>query len=257
MSSIFHIEQQFAEIFAELEDNGGELTPGLEDALAITQNDFENKVANYVEIIKSINADIAAIDVETKRLKEYKDTKKKLKEKLSNILCRAISLFGDKTKSGGSYVDLGIEKVSVRNTTKLETDDDLVTEVAKDVNLGYANIAVMNSWDETAIDTNYFIERAKNHVEVDEETGEQRPYPLYVTPENYDEINAEIKISVPLSTLINEEGVDFMRNLMNMTTVYNVTGSVNKSALKAKFKQTDTTSNNIAKLVPNQTLSIK
>ena len=50
--SIFSIEADLEAIFMELEDNGGELTPELEDKLKITQENFENKVSKYVKAIR-------------------------------------------------------------------------------------------------------------------------------------------------------------------------------------------------------------
>ena len=50
--SIFNIEADLEGIFMELEDNGGELTPELEQRLMITQENFENKVSKYVKAIR-------------------------------------------------------------------------------------------------------------------------------------------------------------------------------------------------------------
>ena len=49
--SIFSIEADLEAIFMELEDNGGELTPELEDKLKITQENFENKVCKSYSIL--------------------------------------------------------------------------------------------------------------------------------------------------------------------------------------------------------------
>ena len=45
--NIFQIEQELKELFDTLEENGGELTPELEEALAISQTDFVNKIKSY------------------------------------------------------------------------------------------------------------------------------------------------------------------------------------------------------------------
>ena len=51
--NIWQIQQDLLDIFNELEDNGGELTPELEEKLAVTQEDFKNKIKSYGEVIKS------------------------------------------------------------------------------------------------------------------------------------------------------------------------------------------------------------
>ena len=69
MSNIFEIEKKYLNIISEIEENGGELTEDLANDLAITENEFKNKVEAYVNIIKSIKNDLALIKDEQSRLK--------------------------------------------------------------------------------------------------------------------------------------------------------------------------------------------
>lgn len=254
--NIYEISQALLDIYNELEENGGELTEELEKALTITQADFKQKVKDYASVIKQVDLDIAGIDQEVKRLKAYKESKAKVKERLSAILAKAIDMFGEHTKSGGAYVDLGDEKVSVRNTTKVEVDTDIVNAIAKDVMDAYNNISWTNSWDEANISIQSFIDRGKNHTKTDE-NGEEIPDPINIIPENYKDINATIKLTMPLSKLIGYEGVEFAKQLLNTNAIYSVEGSVSKTDMKKEFVATDTTENNIAKLVNNKTISIR
>ena len=165
-------------------------------------------------------------------------------------------MFGEHTKSGGAYVDLGDEKVSVRNTTKVEVDTDTVNAIAKDVMNTYSNLNWTNSWDETNLSIQSFIDRGKTHTKTDE-NGEEVPDPINIIPENYKDINATIKLTMPLSKLIGYEGVEFAKQLLNTGSTYSVEGSVSKTDMKKEFVATDTTENNIAKLVNNKTISIR
>ena len=45
--NIFNIEKDLLSIFAEIEDNEGELTPEVEEKLAITKDNFNNKITNH------------------------------------------------------------------------------------------------------------------------------------------------------------------------------------------------------------------
>lgn len=254
--NIYEISQTLLDIYNELEENGGELTEELEKALTITQADFKQKVRDYASVIKQIDLDIAGIDQEVKRLKAYKESKVKVKERLSAILANAIDMFGEHTKSGGAYVDLGDEKVSVRNTTKVEVDTDTVNAIAKDVMNAYNNISWTNGWDEANLSIQSFIDRGKTHTKTDE-NGEEVPDPINIIPENYKDINATIKLTMPLSELIGYNGVEFAKHLLNITSVYSVEGSVSKTDMKKEFVSTNTTENNIAKLVNNKTISIR
>ena len=165
-------------------------------------------------------------------------------------------MFGEHTKSGGAYVDLGDEKVSVRNTTKVEVDTDTVNAIAKDVMDAYSNISWTNSWNEANLSIQSFIDRGKNHTKTDE-NGEEIPDPIIIVPENYKDINATIKLTMPLSKLIGYEGVEFAKQLLNTGSTYSVEGSVSKTNMKKEFVSTNTTENNIAKLVNNKTISIR
>ncbi len=254
--NIYEISQTLLDIYNELEENGGELTEELEQALTVTQADFKQKVRDYANVIKQVDLDIAGIDQEVKRLKAYKDSKAKVKERLSAILANAIDMFGEHTKSGGAYVDLGDEKVSVRNTTKVEVDTNTVNAIAKDVMDTYSNLNWTNGWDEANLSIQSFIDRGKTHTKTDE-NGEEVPDPINIIPENYKDINATIKLTMPLSKLIGYEGVEFAKQLLNTNAIYSVEGSVSKTDMKKQFVATDTTENNIAKLVNNKTISIR
>lgn len=254
--NIYEISQTLLDIYNELEENGGELTEELEESLTITQADFKQKVRDYANVIKQVDLDIAGIDQEVKRLKAYKDSKAKVKERLSAILAKYIDMFGEHTKSGGAYVDLGDEKVSVRNTTKVEVDTDTVNAIAKDVMNTYSNLAWTNGWDEANLSIQSFIDRGKTHTKTDE-NGEEVPDPINIVPENYKDINATIKLTMPLSKLIGYEGVEFAKQLLNTNSTYSIEGSVSKTDMKKEFVSTNTTENNIAKLVNNKTISIK
>lgn len=47
MASIYNITTELEDIFLELEENGGELTPELEERLAITQDNLKSKLDGY------------------------------------------------------------------------------------------------------------------------------------------------------------------------------------------------------------------
>ena len=129
MSNLFNISAELRDIYAELEENGGELTPEMDEKLAITESDFKSKVEDYANVIKNLQADIIAIETESKRLDGLKKSKSKTIERLQSIVSDAISEFGNTTKSGGKYVDLGTMKLSIRNNIKCEVNDELVSQV--------------------------------------------------------------------------------------------------------------------------------
>ena len=74
--NIFEIEQDLLSIFDEIEENEGELTPELEEKLAITQENFKNKVESYINLIKIKDGEINTISEEINRLETKKEVGK-------------------------------------------------------------------------------------------------------------------------------------------------------------------------------------
>jgi len=54
MKSLFEIGNEYLEIYRFLEDNGGEITPEIETALAINKSNLQEKSQNYISLIKEI-----------------------------------------------------------------------------------------------------------------------------------------------------------------------------------------------------------
>jgi hypothetical protein len=91
--TIFQIEQSYNQLAEELIDNGGELTPELETALAITEEQLQNKSVAYSFVIKQMDADIETIDAEIKRLQAAKKQREKASEYLKERIKHAMELF--------------------------------------------------------------------------------------------------------------------------------------------------------------------
>jgi hypothetical protein len=66
--SIFHISQEYAHLEILLLESGGDLSPEIEQALAINREEFEHKATAYHHIILKAEAEELIIDGEIKRL---------------------------------------------------------------------------------------------------------------------------------------------------------------------------------------------
>jgi len=91
--SIYQIEQSYNQLAEELIENGGELTPELEQSLAITEEQLQNKSVAYSFVIKEMDADIDIIDAEIKRLQAAKKQREKASEYLKDRIKNAMDLF--------------------------------------------------------------------------------------------------------------------------------------------------------------------
>lgn len=125
MASLYNISEDLKQIFAELEDNGGELTPELEEAMAFTQEEFRAKIENYAHAVRQLEGDLALIKEEKARIAELQKSKEKTIERLKGIMAKAVSTFGDTSKTGTKFIDYGTGKISLRRTESVNVDTDV------------------------------------------------------------------------------------------------------------------------------------
>ena len=115
--TLYGITAELNGILAQLEELGGEITPELEQALAINEEQFVAKAEDYGHAILNLNGMAAAAKAEKERLaglqKFYENTQKRLTDALSS----AMQVFGhDKLKTPTM-------RLSLRHTTSTEVDD--------------------------------------------------------------------------------------------------------------------------------------
>lgn len=118
MRALYHITSELEAINEELMSAGGEVTPELENKLAITQAELSQKATNYGLVILNNEADITAIETEIKRLQALKTpletANKKLKEAISNAM----------TTYGIEKVESATLKLSFRKSESVEVYDE-------------------------------------------------------------------------------------------------------------------------------------
>ncbi len=92
--SIYNIEQEYLLLAEEIIENGGEVTPEQEQALAINKETLEIKAVKYGYVKKQLEDDIDVIDKEIKRLEALKKPKQNLITKLEETVTTAMNLYG-------------------------------------------------------------------------------------------------------------------------------------------------------------------
>ena len=90
--SLYNISKEMQEIASQLEE--GELTPELENALIISQNELQEKAINYGYAIKSLDDDLTAINEEIKRLQAIKTSKATAIDRMKEAISNAMQLHG-------------------------------------------------------------------------------------------------------------------------------------------------------------------
>ena len=255
--NLYNLQAELLSIFAELEENGGELTPELEKQLEINQQDCKQQVKNFVDYSKMMSDDITAIDKEIARLTALKKDKNLIIERVAKIVINAIETFGDTTKSGSRYIDYGTGKVSIRNSTKVEVNEDfykgVVSEFASIVNfMRYSN--TLDTDDK--VDTEDLIKQCEDRQVVSPDNeGDGINDAIFVNETEIDNIKTTVVLDVNLSDLMKGEGFNMLRHIVKTCPSYSIKPVINKTELKSTLNTTPLP--NIAKFVPNKTLTIK
>jgi len=92
MKSLFNIQSEYLALASALEQ--GELTPELETALAINEQELHVKAVAYAYVIKDAEANTEAIDNEIARLTALKQAEKRKTERLKGAIANAMQLYG-------------------------------------------------------------------------------------------------------------------------------------------------------------------
>lgn len=112
--NLYEITREAQELAFLLETD--ELTPELEAALIINQDQLQAKAGNYAKVITNIQSDSDAIDAEIKRLKAMKDTKDRAVNRLKEALREAMLV------SGIDKIESSLFKLSLRRSEAVEVD---------------------------------------------------------------------------------------------------------------------------------------
>lgn len=125
MANIYNITAELEDIFLELEENGGELTPELEERLAITQESLKSKLDSYRKAYTVLNLEAESCKKEEQRLAVLRKTKENNAERLKGVMLDAVITYGDLGKSGNKIINLVDSKLYTKNSKCVEIDENL------------------------------------------------------------------------------------------------------------------------------------
>lgn len=92
--SLYHIQEDYLRLAATLEDNGGEITEDIEDALQVNKEELEVKGVNYALVIRQMAGEADIIKAEIDRLTKLKKSKEAAADRLKNTIKSAMELYG-------------------------------------------------------------------------------------------------------------------------------------------------------------------
>ena len=136
MATIFELTKEYRDFLDELsEHEAGDIPEEITDAIARADGSFEDKAENYAKLIKSLEADVDAIEKEEKRLHANKMTKKRNIDWLKQTVKNSMQIVG-KTKISNGLFTLTIRKNGgklpvILNVLEEQLPDELVKVTRK------------------------------------------------------------------------------------------------------------------------------
>lgn len=108
--TLYHITSEQLRINELLEESGGELTPEIEEALSINEENFIAKSEGYIESIAKYKTLAEAADVRIKEYQRIKKTAENIEKRLKERMQWAMEMMSrDK-------VEVGLHKMSLRSS---------------------------------------------------------------------------------------------------------------------------------------------
>lgn len=106
-----------------LEANGGELTPEIEEAMQITEENFLEKAEAYGATIAEYDAQTEVIAAEIKRLTAYKKTCENVSKRMKERMAEAMQAFNTDKVTAGTF------RFSFRKSTAVVVEnEDMIPE---------------------------------------------------------------------------------------------------------------------------------
>lgn len=233
MPSIFDIQQDLYVIFSIIEENEGEITPELEEALTIKKEEFNTKIKSYVGFIKQLELDNKGIKEEIARLKDLQNSKEKTIDKLKKIMAVAINDFGDTTKAGTKFLDYGTGKVSIHKSDVIEVDEAGTKQFVNRFFRYFNWLHFTNTTDQQQLDVKDIIDFCNKTKQDDEEDIVETDY----TDDDLTNLQASLDFKVNLKDLItNPNGLKLINSLLDYNVLATVKPSVNKTEIKNEVK---------------------
>ena len=233
MASIFNIQQDLYAIFDSIEENEGEITPELEEALTIKREEFSTKIQGYVAFIKQLELDNKGIKEEIARLKDLQKSKERTIDNLKKIMAMAIDAFGDTNKSGTKFLDYGTGKVSIRKSDTVEVDEEGTKQFVNRFFRYFNWLHFTNTANQQQLDVKDVVDFCNKTKQDDEEDVVETNY----TDDDLANLQASLDFKVNLKDLItNPDGLKLINSLLDYKVLATIKPSVDKTEVKKEVK---------------------
>lgn len=124
--SLFSIQMELEDIFMEIEDNGGEVDDAILERLAITEQNFKQKLEDYRRAYSALTYEAEACKKEKTRIDGIIKVRENNARRLKNAMYDAVVAYGDCGKSGNKVVNLTDAKLYTRKSKACVINQELV-----------------------------------------------------------------------------------------------------------------------------------
>lgn len=118
--SLYNITAEHRYLCAMLEESGGELTPEIEEALAINEQSLAVKAEAYAEIIAKYNDLATVAKARKEQMAQAQATAEKIAQRLKARILDAMEEFATPKLESGIY------RLSIRKTKAVVVDDEAI-----------------------------------------------------------------------------------------------------------------------------------
>lgn len=124
--NLWQLTQEEMAFIGMMEETGGEITPEIEEDLAIRRENWEDKAHSYTKLILKLDSDIETAAAELKRIQDLKRVKENTVKRLKTALRDSLMVFGrPDSKTGVMRYETPLFKLSIRTSNAVEITQDL------------------------------------------------------------------------------------------------------------------------------------
>ena len=148
--NIFNISRELEDIFLQIEENGGEITPELEERLAITEDKLHDKLDSYRRVYSKFVSDAKTCKEEEIRIAKLRKSKEAQAEELKDTMLTAVQQFGALGKSGNRLINLPDAKLYTKSSACTEVDlnrSSILMQIFLDI--------YHTAWEQDTLDPQY------------------------------------------------------------------------------------------------------
>ena len=216
MSSLYEIDNHLQGLINEIEENGGEVSEETLKELEIAQEELNNKLTSYCQVIQVYKNKVEAAKSEKKRINDLQNVRKNVIERIKNYMLDAVQRYGYDGKSGNKVVELDNFKIYTTNKKSITIDEER-NEILRKCMISYIIDLTRNGILETGdeVDLTYLLE-ALNQFTISEQGDDFEPF----TMADLKSSGIKIEISSTLFDLFKDKGYIAKLvgdNLVNLT----------------------------------------